>query len=197
MDKEVTRLTRMLFVGLVTGQYPVEWMLNHFYFDGRGFYFLPRSMYFTDAIRTHLGGKPYRAFEQKQKMLENRFEIGYREFKEANREVDELFIDSVLKLIAAGGAPTVLAIAGATAAGKTEIVERLGEAFTQSGRKVTSMELDNFLTDREYREAHGHRFAGQGSHSPGFLIRQCLEDLCPREEGLYPALRYRACHLQS
>jgi len=176
MDKEVTRMTRMLFVGLVTGQYPVEWVLNHFYFDGRGFYFLPRSLYFTDAIRVHLGGKPYRAFEQKQKMLDNRFEIGYREFKEANREVDELFIDSIQKLIAARGAPTVLAIAGATAAGKTEIVERLSGAFTQSGMKVTSMELDNFFTDREYREAHGLDSQGKEAMHLDVLI-QCLEDL--------------------
>jgi uridine kinase len=176
MDNEITRLTRMLFVGLVTGAYPVDWVKSHFYFDGRGFYFLPRSIYFTDDIRAHFGGKPYRAFEQKQKLFEDHFEISYQEFKEANREVDELFISSVIKLIAARGTPIVLAIAGATAAGKTEIVERLSEAFAQSGRQVTSMELDNFLTDRDYREAQGINSQGKAAIHLD-LLRQCLEDL--------------------
>ena len=55
----------------------------------------------------------------------------------------------------------MIAIAGPTAAGKTEIVERLSSAIEQSGRKVTSIELDNFLTDRDYREAMGIHSQGK------------------------------------
>ncbi len=150
--------------------------MQHFYFDLRGFFFLPRTTYFTDKIVSHLGGKPWRSFEQKQKIFADRFEIGYQDFKNANLEVDGLFINSVMKLINAGRTPVVLAIAGATAAGKTEIVERLSAAFTQSGRRVTSIELDNFFTDREYREAHGIDSQGKESMHLGLLI-QCLEDL--------------------
>ena len=40
----------MLFVGLVTGEYSEEWVQAHFYFDVRGFYFLIRTIYFTDAV---------------------------------------------------------------------------------------------------------------------------------------------------
>ena len=80
-------------------------------------------------------------------------DVGYKAFREANEEVDQLFIQSVMKLIAARGTPILLAIAGATAAGKTEIVERLGAAFQLMGKKTTSIELDNFFTDRDEREA--------------------------------------------
>jgi uridine kinase len=68
------------------------------------------------------------------------------------------------------------AIAGPTAAGKTEIVERLSSAIEQSGRKVTSIELDNFLTDRDYREAMG--IHSQGKEALHFdLLRQALTDI--------------------
>ena len=63
-----------------------------------------------------------------------------------------------------------------TAAGKTEIVERLREAFEQAGRQVTSIELDNFLTDRDDREAKGiHSEGKQALHFD--LFRQSLEDI--------------------
>jgi uridine kinase len=53
------------------------------------------------------------------------------------------------------GTPLVLAVAGPTAAGKTEIVERLRAFFEQAGQRVTSIEMDNFLTDRDQREEKG------------------------------------------
>jgi uridine kinase len=113
----------------------------NFYFDTRGFFFLHRTLYFTEKILAHLGGKPYRQFEQRQRKFEEMLEVGYKAFKEANAEVDRLFVQSVMKIIATRGTPCLLAIAGPTAAGKTEIVERLCEAFTQAGHKVTSIEL--------------------------------------------------------
>jgi uridine kinase len=174
MDERIIRLAQMLFVGLVTGEYSPDWVKTHFYFDIRGFYFLHRTLYFTGNVLAHFGGKPFKRFEQKN--FDRNQDVGYREFKEANAEVDELFIESVKKIIASRGTPILLAIAGPTAAGKTEIVERLHNAFEASGQKVTSIELDNFLTDRDYREAKG--IHSEGKRALHFeLFKQSLEDI--------------------
>jgi len=176
LDEKIIRLAQMLFVGLVTGEYPQDWVDAHFYFDIRGFFFLHRTTYFTDKALANFGGKPYRRFEQKQKQFERCQDVGYKAFRDANAEVDQLFIESVQKLIARRGTPILLAIAGATAAGKTEIVERLGVVFRQAGQKVTSIELDNFFTDRDYREAKG--IDSQGKQALHFeLFTQALEDI--------------------
>jgi uridine kinase len=177
LDENIVRLTVMLFAGLVTGAYSEEWTKAHFYFDIRGFYFLHRTVYFTETVLSHLGGKPLRSFEQKQERFERCQAIGYKDFREANAEVDSFFIESMEKLIATKGTPIVLAIAGPTAAGKTEIVERLCRSFAQTGRKTTSIELDNFLTDRDQREERGiHSFGKEAIHFP--LLKQSLEDIC-------------------
>ena len=176
LDEQIVRLSNMLFVGLVTGAYEVTWVNEHFYFDVRGFFFLHRTTYFSDAVLAHLGGKPYRQFKQKQKAFERFQGVGYKDFREANADVDQLFIESVQKLIAARGTPILLAIAGPTAAGKTEIVERLRDAFKQAGQKTTSVELDNFLTDRDYREEKG--IFTQGKEALHFKrFTQSLKDI--------------------
>jgi uridine kinase len=177
LDGNIVRLTNMLFVGLVTGQYAEEWVRAHFYFDVRGFYFLHRTVYFTGTVVAHLGGKPFRSFEQRQKRFERYQGVGYRDFREANAEVDQLFIESVKRLVAAKGTPILLAIAGPTAAGKTEIVERLRCSFERAGREVASIEMDNFLTDRDRREEKGIGSLGQAAiHFE--LFKQSLEDIC-------------------
>jgi uridine kinase len=177
LDETIARLTNMIFVGLVTGEYPSEWVRAHFYFDIRAFEFLTRTVYFTDAVVSRLGGEPFRRFEQKQKRFERYQDLGYQEFKEANAEVDQAFIESVDKLVAALGTPVVLAIAGPTAAGKTEIVERLRRFFEQAGQQVTSIEMDNFLTDRDQREKKGiHTLGKKAIHFE--LFKQGLEALC-------------------
>jgi len=176
LDAPIILLAQMLFVGLVTGEYPPEWIDRHFYFDIRGFYFLHRTEYFTAGVRAHLGGRPYKNFEQKQKRFERLQAVGYKDFMKANAEVDELFTESMKKIIAFRGTPILLAIAGPTAAGKTEIVERLRTAFKQAGQKVTSIELDNFLTDRDEREAKGIHSEGRPAlHFE--LFKQSLEDI--------------------
>jgi uridine kinase len=152
LDETIVRLTRMLFVGLVSGEYTEEWVNAHFYFDLRGFYFLPRTIYFTDDILAHFGGKPYRQFEQKQKRFERFQGVGYKDFMEANAEIDLAFVESIKKLIDAKGTPLLITLAGPTAAGKTEITERLLNAFEQTGLKFTTIEVDNFLLDRDYRD---------------------------------------------
>jgi uridine kinase len=176
LDENIILLTNMLFVGLVTGEFKEDWVKAHFFFDIRGFYSLHKTNYFTKEIISHLGGKPYKQFQKKQKKFESCQDIGYKAFKEANAEVDQLFIESVQKLIAAHRTPILLAIAGPTAAGKTEIVERLHVAFEKGGKKTTSIELDNFLTDRDYREEKGiHTQGRQALHFE--LFKQSLADI--------------------
>jgi uridine kinase len=176
LDDQIIRLAQMLFVGLVTGVYKQDWIKTHFYFDIRGFYFLHRTLYFTDNVLAHFGGKPFKRFEQKQRKFEWQQAVGYKDFKETNADIDALFIESVKKIVAARGTPILLAIAGPTAAGKTEIVERLRLAFRQAGQEVASIELDNFFTDRDHREAMG--INSEGKRAMHFeLLKRCLEDI--------------------
>jgi uridine kinase len=176
LDEQIIQLAQMLFVGLVTGEYEQDWVKTLFYFDVRGFYFLHRTLYFTENVLEHFGSKPFQCFEQKQKNFERYQDLGYKDFKEANANIDALFIESVKKIIAFRGTPILLAIAGPTAAGKTEIVERLRVAFGQAGQQVASIELDNFLTDRDYRESKGiHTEGKQALHFA--LFKQSLEDI--------------------
>ncbi len=176
LDEQIVQLANMLFVGLVTEAYEETWVNEHFYFDVRGFFFLHCTNYFTEPILAHLGGKPFRQFEQKQKAFACLQDVGYKAFMEANSEIDLLFIASVHKLIARRGTPILLAIAGPTAAGKTEIVERLRADFEETGRKTTSIELDNFLTDRDYREEKG--IFTQGKEALHFeLFKQSLKEI--------------------
>ncbi len=176
LDENIVRLTQMLFVGLVTGEYPVSWVRAHFYFDIRGFFFLHRTTYFTEQIVARLGGAPIRQFPRRQEAFERRQDLGYKEFREANAEVDAFFMDSVRRLIEAKGTPIVLAIAGPTAAGKTEIVARLRDFLHNEGRQTTAIEMDNFLTDREYREAKGIYTLGKQAIHLQLLCRS-LEDI--------------------
>ncbi|MGE5224730.1 MAG: uridine kinase family protein [Omnitrophica WOR_2 bacterium] len=163
LDSQVQRLTNMLFVGLVTGKYPEEWIRQHFYFDIRGFFFLHRTHYLNAEGLAHFGGSPYRQFAKKQNRLERSQDIGYPEFKAANQDVDQFFIECTQKVVSEKGMPILIAIAGQTAAGKTEIVERLRLSFEQTGKSVTSIEMDNFFTDRNYREAKGIHSLGKAA----------------------------------
>jgi uridine kinase len=176
LDEKIIGLTNMLFVGLVTSRYDEAWLKHHFYFDVRGFFFLHRTTYFSEEVLKHLGGKPFKQFEQRQKDFDGCQDISYKAFNEANREVDELFIESVRKYISYHGAPILMAVAGPTAAGKTEIVERLREILVKDGRKVTTIELDNFLTDRDYREAKGIYTEGRQAYHYE-LFTQSLRDI--------------------
>ena len=46
----------------------------------------------------------------------------------------------------------LITLAGPTAAGKTEITERLLIEFGKMGQRITTIEVDNFLLDRDLRE---------------------------------------------
>jgi uridine kinase len=148
----IKRLTQMLLVGLATRKYSEEWLNQYFYFDIRGFYFLPRTVYFTRKGLDHFGGKPFYTFTPRQKQFEEVQDVGYLEFQEANTEVDRAFIQLAADLIEIKGTPILVTLAGPTAAGKTEITERLLDHFNASGKRTTTIEMDNFLMDREFRE---------------------------------------------
>jgi uridine kinase len=173
LDKSITRLTRMLFAGLVRGEYSQEWVNRFFYFDLRGFYFLPRTVYFTETALAHFGGKPFRSFEPRQKRFEDYQGIGYLDFQESNQEIDQALIESIQKLIEVRGTPILITLAGPTAAGKTEITERLLEAFDKMGKQTTTIEMDNFLLDRDFRD---NKPMGKETTHFG-LFKQCLLEI--------------------
>lgn len=185
LDAQVLRYTRMLLVGLVTETYPVAWIRQHFYFDVRGFLFMPRTEYYNPKIVEHLGGKPYRQYEQKQLAFEPWQAVGYKAFKEANAEVDGCLIEMIMQLSEKRGTPMMIAIAGQTAAGKTEIVSRLCAAFTQAGKKITSIEIDNFFLDRDYREARGIDSLGKEALHYSLLL-QSIEDISQGKKIVIP-----------
>lgn len=185
MDPRILSLLRMLFVGLVTQQYPADWLNQHFTFDPRGFYFIHRTEYYTESIIAHLGGKPFLAFERLQDHFRNIPAVGYKDFKKANMEVDEAFIKIVGSLVEKMDTPILIAIAGQTAAGKTEIVERLQQAFKNTGKSLSGLEIDHFLTDRDYREAHGIDSLGpEALHFE--MLTQALQDLRNGQAAITP-----------
>lgn len=151
-DDGIAALTRTLFKGLVDGSYSPEWINSLFYFDVRGFLFFVRTSYFSAKTIAHFGGKPFLEFEKRQKDLDACQDIGFREFASANREIDQAFIGIIEKLINISGTPFLLTIAGPSGAGKTEIVDRLRQTLTGTGKTITSIEMDNFYKDGEFRD---------------------------------------------
>jgi uridine kinase len=180
LDDKVRGLTLELFAGLVEGMYEVDWINKHFYFDLRSFLFYHRTHYLDEKSIAHLGGEPYISFEPRQKQFLGSQGVGYKAFKEANLEVDTYFIDLINHLVDIMGTPILIAIAGQTAAGKTEIVERLKDSLISSKKNVTSIEMDNFFTDRDYREAKGIDSLGKEAFHFN-LFKQCLADICQRK----------------
>ena len=152
LDDAIVHLTQMLFVGLLGEIYPVQWVRERFYFDLRGFIFFVRSQYYTPNTFHHFGGHPFARFDITQSYMEGAHEIGYKEFKEANREIDAAFLDVIQKLISNRNAPFLMTISGPTGAGKTEITDRLRAIFEVQGKKLAAIGMDHFFKDREYRD---------------------------------------------
>jgi len=173
LDKSILHLTRMLFAGLVSGAYSVAWVKKLFYFDVRGFFFLPRTLYLTDKVVHHFGGKAFKSFEPRQNAFESVQDLGFRDFQEANAEIDGFFIEVVKKIISIQGTPILITLAGPSAAGKTEITERLIGSFEQLHKTTTTIEMDNFLFDRDLREDKP-----MGRETTHFnLFKQSLQDI--------------------
>ncbi len=173
IDERILDLARMLFVGLASGKYPPGWVNRHFYFDVRAFLFFHRTVYFTPEAIHHFNGAPYRRFEARQARFAAFQGVGYKDFREANAEIDQAFINLVLRLVAIRGTPILMTLAGPTAAGKTEITERLTDAFAAAGKRITTIEMDNFLLDRDIR---GEKPMGRDTHHFDLFLRS-LRDL--------------------
>ena len=152
LDENIINLTNMLFVGIVSGQFKEKWVNEFFYFDLRGFFFLPKTIYYNEEILKHFGTTPWKKFNKGQMKFKTYQDIGYREFKEANKEIDHSFINIIDDLMTIMGTPFLLTIAGPTAAGKTEIADRLKVHLSKTGKFATTIEMDNFYLDREIRE---------------------------------------------
>ena len=152
LDHTITSLTRQLFVGLVARLYPPNLVNQHFYFDVRSFVFFTRTNYITPEIQARFGGSPYRSYEAKQALLDNIFEVGYKDFARANHEIDLAFIQVVKSLISTSNKPLLLTIVGPTASGKSEITARLLNSLSSAGFSCTSVEMDNFYKDRIFRD---------------------------------------------
>ena len=167
LDETITALTRQLFVGLVEELYPADWVNQHFYFDVRSFVFLVRTVYLTAPILQRFGGLPYRNFEAKQALLDKEFEIGYKEFAQANQEIDSGFIEVVRSWISARDTPLLLTIVGPTASGKSEITMRLLDSLRLAGFSCGAVEMDNFYKDRVYRD--GRPMTSEVIHYPLFI----------------------------
>jgi len=173
LDEKILWLTRILMVGLATGTYSAECIDRHFYFDVRGFFFLVRTEYFPASIMARFGGSPYARFSPAQKQLETLQDLGFKEFNAANQSINHAFIGALQALIAARGTPLLLAIVGPTAAGKTEIVAQLSRELALAGKTITTIEMDNFYKDREFRD--GKPLNEEVIHFS--LFTQCIHDL--------------------
>jgi uridine kinase len=182
LDQKIIHLTQVLFVGLLEGKYSEDWLKATFYFDIRGFIFLPRTVYFTEKALRHFGGKPYQSFEKKQTHLERFQGVGYKDFMEANAEIDQAFIESIKKIVAMRGTPVLITLAGPTAAGKTEITERLFDEFEKIGRKITTIELDNFQLDRDIRD--NKPMGKESIHFEIFI--SCIDQILQGQKVLIP-----------
>ncbi len=155
IDESIMDLNRSLFAGIVTKKYNLHWIDKYFYFDVRGFLFLPRTIYFTEKVLKHLENKPFLKFTKNQSNFDNYHGIGFKDFKNANEEIDKSLVQIIDKLTKSKGTPIIIAIAGPTAAGKTEFSEYLLDFFQYNNITITTIEMDNFFLDRDYRDEIG------------------------------------------
>ncbi len=189
LDKNVKTLTQNIFAGMVQNSYSPEWINKYFYFDIRSFIFYPRTSYFNNKVKDHLNEKPFKSFEKKQKVFESYQGIGYKDFMNANKDIDNEFISIVQKLISIKGTPVVIGIAGPTAAGKTEIVKRLKSLFQEQGKIITTIEMDNFFTDRETREKKGIHSMGKEALHFNLLLKS-IKDISEGKNIFIPEYDY-------
>jgi len=176
LDKNISDLNKSLFAGIVKEIYDLKWIDIHFYFDVRGFLFIPRTKYFTEEVLHHLRKEPFMRFKSRQNKFDSFQGIGFRDFKDANKEIDRNLLDIINKLCLNRQPPIVIAVAGPTAAGKTEFSEYLLNFFNENKKTIKSVEIDNFLQDREYRDTIGSgKMIRESVHFD--LYKNCLKDL--------------------
>ena len=156
LDDTILNLTHNLMIGLATDEFSIDWVNSLFYFDIRAFCFFIHTDYYNSKILKNFGNKPFLTYQPRQLDLAYQQEIGYRDFKEANQDVDQAFITMIYQLIKFHGSPILLTLAGPTGAGKTEITDRIREFLLKKEMQITTVEMDNFYQDREYRDGKTH-----------------------------------------
>lgn len=182
LDDTILNLTHNLMVGLATEEFSVDWVNSLFYFDIRAFCFFIHIQYYNPKILENFGIIPYLTYQPKQLDLASQQEIGYKDFKDANKEVDQVFIKVIYQLIKNHGSPILLTLAGPTGAGKTEITERIRDFLQEKGMQITTVEMDNFYKDREFRDGKTH-----GKDVIHFdLFMQAMRDLLAGKSTLIP-----------
>jgi uridine kinase len=182
LDDTILNLTHNLMVGLATEEFSVDWVNSLFYFDIRAFCFFIHIRYYNPKILENFGNKPYLTYQPKQLDLRYQQEIGYKDFKEANQDVDQAFITMIYQIIKIHGSPILLTLAGPTGAGKTEITERIRDFLQEKGMQITTVEMDNFYKDREFRDGKTH-----GKDVIHFdLFMQAMRDLLIGKSTLIP-----------
>lgn len=173
LDSQLLRLSQVLCCGLVSGTYSPRWVNSLFYFDIRAFVFFVHTQYFDQPIITHFGGRPFLTFPPDQDHFSRHQDIGLREFRAANHDLDQSLIQLILAMIRSRGVPLVITLVGPTGAGKTEITREILAGMKEAGISCTSIEMDNFYKDGAYRQ--GKALNRQVIHYG--LFRQCLENL--------------------
>lgn len=182
LDKTILYLTQKIFVSMLTDDISLGWVKTQFYFDIRAFCFFIHTNYFNERILENFGNKPYLIFKPNQKDLEPMQEIGYKEFKEANLEIDHAFIRTIYQMVQIYKLPILLTLAGPTGAGKTEITERVQTFLKEKGLHITTIEMDNFYKDREFRDTKA--YGRDVIHFDLFL--QAMQDLLAGKSALIP-----------
>ena len=182
LDDTILNLTHNLMVGLATEEFSIDWVNSLFYFDIRAFCFFIRTQYYNPKILENFGNKPFLTYQPKQLDLVYQQEIGYKDFKDSNQDVDQAFVTMIYQLIKIHDSPILLTLAGPTGAGKTEITERIREFLLEKGMQITTVEMDNFYKDREYRDGKTH-----GKDVIHFdLFMQAMRDLLAGKSTLIP-----------
>jgi len=185
IDESIIDLNRSLFAGILYNKFDLHWIDKYFYFDVRGFLFLPRTIYFTKKILKHLGNKPFLEFKKRQSNFDTYHGIGFKDFKKANKEIDNNLVTIIKNLTNNNGTPIIIALAGPTAAGKTEFSEYLQNFFIKNKKTISIVEMDNFFLDREYREK-----IGAGSMSKDSIhfeqLKKSLMDLKQGNNSIIP-----------
>lgn len=173
LDKSISDLNRELFSGIAAEYYDLNWVDKYFYFDIRSFLFVPRTIYFTENVLDHLRQKPYLSFKTRQNDFGCFHGIGFKDFKMANKEIDQNLMNLISILSTKFSFPLVIALAGPTAAGKTEFAEYILNYFAENNKTINSVEMDNFFLDRDYRESMKNgSYSKEGIHFD--LFKECL-----------------------
>ena len=176
LDEKIKLLTQEIMVGLVCDDYSIDWVKSNFYFDIRAFCFFFRTNYFNAAVLKHFGNQPFQSFEPKQMAFESKQDIGYKEFKVANMEIDQSFLKVLSTIVGLKGTPILITLAGPTGAGKTEITSRISAYLEAEGKQITTIEMDNFFKDREYRDGKSNKLDARTSNK---CSMSCLFSFLP------------------